>query len=448
MSHTVAAISTGLQNCAIGVIRMSGDEAIAIAERATGKAFADRVATYCTVYDANGSVLDRIVCTVFYAPHSYTGENMAELSCPGGMVVLGEVMKRLCELGAEPAARGEFTKRAFLNGKMDLSQSEAVIDVSMAKSPLSVKEAFSRVSGNLKNKINAFKETLLEIDTDIMAYVDFSAEGIDAPDGDALAQRLSSVKDGISSLAATYGAGKIIKEGYPVCLCGKPNAGKSSIMNALLGADRSIVTSQEGTTRDVISETAVIDGLAVLLSDTAGIREAENEVEQIGISRAKDIIKESGLIVCVFDSGREFDSNDEALIDLAKGENAIAVINKSDLACVLDISRIEKCFDCVLSLSAADGTGLEGLKAAIKSRALSGADMHADALITSLRQKTSLENATEALNRAIDALSMGIDPEICEPDIALALSHLGELTGECLRDDMIDRIFEKFCVGK
>ncbi len=448
MADTIVAISTGLQNSAIGVIRLSGDAAIEIAQRACGKVLTDRIATYCTVTNELGEVLDRTVCTAFYAPHSYTGENTAEFSCHGGMVVLDSVMRRLCALGARPAQRGEFTKRAFLNGKMDLSQSEAVIDVITAKSELSVKEAFSQVSGNIKRKIGVLRDSLCDLDAEIMAYVDFSAEGIDAPENDSLIPRIEEIKVEIDALAATYGTGRIIKEGYPVCLCGKPNVGKSSVMNALLGAERSIVTDIEGTTRDVVSETVQIDGLAVVLSDTAGIRETDSEVEKIGIERARNIIKESGLIVCIFDGSRTLDENDRALILLASGENALAVINKTDLACGIDCREIEDAFGTAVYISAANGDGIDALRAAIKKRALSGAELCGDTLITNIRHKSALDAASQSLSAAIERLSIGVDAEICELDIADSLSHLGEITGDSVREDMIERIFENFCVGK
>ncbi len=448
MADTIVAISTALQNSAIGVIRLSGERAIDIAQRACGKTLYDRTALFCTVTDGNGEVLDKCVCTAFFAPRSYTGENTAEFSCHGGMVVLDSVMRRLCELGARPAERGEFTKRAFLNGKMDLSQSEAVIDIITAKSALSVKEAFSQVAGNIKHKICALRDSLCDIDAEIMAYVDFSAEGIDAPDSFALIPRLEAVKKEILSLCSTYGRGRIIKEGYPVCLCGKPNVGKSSVMNALLGTERSIVTPLAGTTRDVISETVQIDGLAVLLADTAGLHETDSEVEKIGIARARDIIKESGLIICIFDASLPLDENDDALLALAKGENALAVINKTDLAVCLDTKTIEAAFANTVYISAKNSEGLDALRAKIKESALGGAQINDETLITSLRHKNALDAAADALSAAIERLEDGVDAEICELDIAAALSHLGEITGECVREDMIERIFENFCVGK
>ena len=449
MSRTIVAISTGLQPSAIGVIRMSGDDALKIAERAVCKALPDRVAVYAEVKDADGRVLDRAVCTAFYAPRSYTGENMAEISCHGGMVVLQSVVARLCELGAVPAERGEFTKRAFLGGKMDLSQSEAVIDVITAKSPLSVKEAFSQMSGSIRNRIERLRDTLCDIDSEIMAYVDFSAEGIDAPDGAVLARRIGQVRDEAAALSATYGAGQIIKEGYPVCLCGKPNVGKSSIMNALVGSDRSIVTAAEGTTRDVITETVDIGGLAVLLSDTAGIRDAENEVEKIGVERARQTIRGAGLILCIFDGSAPLDENDINLCNLVKGENAVAVINKCDLESRADKGVIESAFETVIHVSAKQGLGLDALSSAIKNAAFKGVDMSFEGVtVTSLRHKKALDAAVGFLDSAYTALSQSVDPEICEIDIAAALSALGEITGDSVRDDMIDKIFENFCVGK
>ncbi len=437
----IAAISTALSNAAIGLVRLSGDGAEKIAQSIFSSPLKDRTAVYGRITNKNGETLDTALCTFFKGPHSYTGEDMAEFSCHGGLVVLRGVLEAVLDAGAIPAERGEFTKRAFLNGKMDMSQSEAVIDIITAKSTLSAKEAFLQAGGSLRRVINELRSTLLDIDSEIMVYADFAAEGIEAPDASKLCPMIEAAMQRTEKLRASYNTGKFLKEGFPVCLCGKPNVGKSSLMNRLIGRDRSIVTEIAGTTRDVISETIELDGLPIVLSDTAGIHKSEDTVEKIGIDRAKEEIKNSALAIFLFDASMPCDENDDALLALAHECDSLIVANKSDKAHIFVP-------DGAILISAESGEGMEKLISAIKEKALGAAPMDMGETITNLRHRQALDRAYEALSRAHDAILIGIDPEVAELDINQALCQLGLITGETVSDDLIDRIYENFCVGK
>lgn len=437
----IAAISTALSNAAIGMVRLSGDGAIDIAQSVFSSRLSDRTAVYGTIKDRDGNTVDNAICTVFKAPHSYTGEDTAEFSCHGGMVVLRGVLETLLDAGAVPAQRGEFTKRAFLNGKMDMSQSEAVIDIITAKSTLSAREAFLQAGGSLRRVIEELRSALLDIDAEIMVYADFAAEGIEQPDANKLCSMIDSVSARTEKLRQSYNTGKFLKEGFPVCLCGKPNVGKSSLMNRLLGCDRSIVTELAGTTRDVISESMELEGLAVTLSDTAGIRESGDAVEKIGIERAKKEIQNSALVIFIFDASSPESEEDRELLRLSESCDCIKVANKTDLGEVFVP-------DGAVKISVKDDVGIDTLISEIKNRALCAAPADMGETITNLRHRQALDKAHGALCRAKDALQCGIDPEVAELDIKEALDQLGLITGQAVSDDLIERIFENFCVGK
>lgn len=454
-AKTIAAISTAFSNAAVGLVRLSGPDAAAIAEQAfqplSGKALAaypPRTAVTGKVRDAQGRVLDVAVATVFHAPASYTGENIAEFSCHGGTVVLSQVLARLISLGAVPAQRGEFTLRAFLNGKMDLTQCEAVLDIINAKTPLSARQAFLQSGGALRRKIEGIRNQLLDIDASIMVYVDYAGEGIDAPPAAELNQALGEVHGLLAALCKSYDTGKLIREGIDAALCGRPNVGKSSVMNLLCGKEKSIVTEHPGTTRDVVESTVTIGGLAVNLGDTAGIRQTEHTIEQLGVQRAKAWARDAGVLLCVFDISEPLSNDDREILSLAEGKPAVAIMNKCDLPAQADVDVVQNAFPRVVFFSAKTGDGLEKLKDAIFETA-SSAVIDPDGLyLTNLRQYTSLLAADEALLRAMNALSSGIPAEVAEADILESLRHLGEVTGQAVADDLIERIFENFCVGK
>jgi len=455
-TSTIAAISTAFVNAAIGVVRLSGPESISIADRVfktkrvkSLHEASPNTAIYGLITDAEGELIDSCICTIFREPHSYTGEDMVEFSCHGNTIVLTRVLERLIECGASPAGRGEFTKRAFLNGKMDLSQSEAVIDIINAKSTLGAKEAFMQSSGTLRNRINDIRNKLLDIDSAVMAYVDFAAEGIEEPNTENIIKKTDDVRCKIEKLISSYNTGIVIKEGIPAVICGKPNVGKSSLMNMLSGLEKSIVTEYAGTTRDIIRDYVQIDGILFNISDTAGIRETEDKIEKIGVERAKAAAERSEIMLCVFDGSQPLDQNDFTIIDLSKDKKAIAIINKSDLPQALDVNILNKNFSEIVSISAKTGEGADILTKKIKELALNDVvfDFN-EPLIINLRHRDALRHALEALDRVKEGLLSGLPAEVCELDIRETLSHLGEITGDTVTDDLIDRIFENFCVGK
>ncbi|MDP4152700.1 MAG: tRNA uridine-5-carboxymethylaminomethyl(34) synthesis GTPase MnmE [Bacillota bacterium] len=453
---TVAAISTALVNAAIGVVRLTGTDAIKIAGKAfhpkSGKLlteYAANSAVFGSVTDKSGERIDDAVCSIFREPYSYTGENVAEISCHGNVLLLTRVLNRLIECGAYPAERGEFTKRAFLNGKMDLSQSEAVIDIIGAKSSLGAKEAFSQASGSLRRRITKLRGQLADIDASIMAFVDFSSEGIEEPDVLSTANDLNKIIADIDELIESYNTGRIIKDGIPTAICGRPNVGKSSLLNMLSGTEKSIVTEIAGTTRDIISESVEVGGILFNISDTAGIRESNETVEKIGVERAKNAILNSELVICVFDRTAPLTDEDFDIIKLTADKKCIAVINKSDLPDALDREIIHKHFNNVIEISAKTGEGADKLSKKLVKTAVGEISFdYSEPHLTNIRHKNAVLKAREAVLRAKDALLSGIPAEIAELDVRDALSSLGLITGDTVTDDIIDRIFENFCVGK
>lgn len=454
MSDTIAALSTPLAPGGIGVIRISGDSAIEIADKVikttSGKPLCSLkgyTAAHGRAYNAE-ELLDECVALVFRAPKSYTGEDTVEISCHGGVYVTSRVLRAVLGAGAIPAQGGEFTKRAFLNGKMDLSEAEAVMSLISARGEGGMKAALTALDGALSKKIDAYCSTLVSAAANMAAWVDYPDDEIPDLDLDVLEKSLREVYDGLNALLCRFDAGKAITDGVDTAIVGKPNVGKSALMNMLSGFRRSIVTDIAGTTRDIVEETVRVGRVILNLADTAGIRESEDTIESIGVEMAKNKIENAGLILAVFDVSRGLDESDEEIIELCKGREVIAIINKTDLPRKADVEKIKSALGEVIFISALKGDGENELSEAIE-RAL-GTDKidTSSAMLTTERQRRSAENALGSIKEAIDAVSMGMTMDAINVCIDSAIEDLLELTGKKAREAVVDEVFSRFCVGK
>ncbi len=452
-SSTVAAISTPVAAGGIGVIRISGEDAIKIAAkvfRPSGKKNIEQMKGYTaahgTVTDGDKTI-DEAVLLIFRAPHSYTGEDVAEISCHGGVYVVSRVLRAVLSAGAQPAAPGEFTKRAFLNGKLDLTKAEAVMNLISAQGEQSAGAAMTALEGALSKKIIAAAQTLITDSAYLAAWVDYPDDEIEEISTDKLLADYREVLSQLEMLLNNYDAGRAITQGVDTVIAGKPNVGKSTLMNFLAGFRRSIVTDIAGTTRDVVEDTVRLGNVVLHLADTAGIRETGNEVEKIGVDFAVDRVERASLVLAVFDSSRPFDSEDKAVIDLCRGKCAVAIINKDDLDPKFDKTQLD-CFRHQVYISAKDGTGADRLAAAVeKALGTDSVDTSA-ALLANERQRLCCEKAAECLREAIDALEMNITLDAVTVSTECAITELLTLTGEKATDAVINEVFSRFCVGK
>ena len=462
MGDTIAAISTGAQISAIGIVRLSGDEAINIVSRMffplSGKNIADaedRKLIFGDIRDANGGILDRCLCTISRAPHSYTGENTAELQCHGSPVLLSAVLEELFRLGARQALPGEFSKRAFLNGCMDLTAAEAVADIIDAESVEAARNAAGQLSGAIRKKTDEIYSSLIDICAHYHAVLDYPDEDIETFELEQYDSVFRSAIRILTGLLDTFAQGKILKSGIPTSIIGLPNAGKSSLMNLLLGYDRAIVTAIPGTTRDTIEEKIKIGRNLLRLTDTAGIRETDDIVEKIGVERTKSAVRESELVIAVFDADRSLTDEDLELLQMsADVPHLLAVVTKSDLSDPSEVhaevmnavDRIR--FDVpVIDLSSVTGEGLDELKEAI-DRMFPLPAVPSGEILTNLRQADAVRHALDYLHAAEEAIVCGATPDIVLTETEGALNALGELTGRVIREDVTNRIFARFCVGK
>ena len=432
---TIAAISTAAAPGGIGVIRISGDEARAVGDRVfksvSGAKLCDMAGYTCRfghVYAPDGERLDECVATVFAAPHSFTGEDVVELSCHGGLFVLKAVLQAVFAAGAVSAAPGEFTRRAFLNGKMDLAQAGH--------------------DGALSRRIEKLRSDLTDIGAHLAAWADYPDDDIPQVDETMLKTRLAAGKTALKDLLAGFDGGRILREGVVTVIAGRPNAGKSTLMNLLAGCERSIVTDLAGTTRDVVEETVLLGEIPLRLADTAGIRDTEDRVEQIGVRMALDRVKTAQFVLAVFDASEELNDDDRALMDAIGDTPAVAVINKSDLTPKIDRAEIDKHFKEIVTVSALSGEGLPALQNAA-ARALKTAELNPnDGILYTERQRADVQKALTALEEAENALLMGMTWDAVTVSLEGAIAALNELTGERVSDAVVDQVFEKFCVGK
>jgi tRNA modification GTPase len=455
MRDTIAAVATAGGVAAIGVVRISGPRAIEIAESVfrarNGRALAEarsRAAVIGSALARDGAVIDECLCIISREPKSYTGENTAELQCHGSPAALAEVLAAALQNGARMALPGEFTKRAFLNGRMDLTQAEAVIDIIEAETAAAAKHAAAQLGGAIGRIAEAGYGELLDAAAHFHAAVDYPEEDIDELRADEYAERLRRLEASLWGLRATYERGRILKNGARVAIIGRPNVGKSSLLNALVGYDRAIVTASPGTTRDTVEDRAILGGALVRLIDTAGLRAAENEAEAEGVARSRAAAAESELVIAVFDGSEAITAEDERTLDeAAKAARAVAVINKADLPQKLELPRLDV-FSSVARVSAKTGEGVSELADAIAAALPPPPDVPAGELLTNARQADAAERAAEAVRLASLSLARGVTPDAALVDIEAALAALGELTGRRAREDVAERIFERFCVGK
>ena len=451
-NSTAAAISSPLGEGGISVIRISGDNALLIADKVfsavSGKLICDQkgyTALFGAVYD-NGGKIDDAVALIFRAPHSYTGENVVEISVHGGMFVAKKTLRAVLAAGAEAAGPGEFTKRAYLNGKLDLTQAESVMGVISAGSETELKISSAALGGKISSEIAEIKENLVGLAASIAAFADYPDEDLPELSVESFGSTLKNIENKLGAMLSSYDAGRVLREGIITAIVGKPNVGKSTLMNLLSRTERSIVTSVAGTTRDVIEETVMAGEIMLRLADTAGIHETADEVEGVGVRLAKEKIEQSELILAVFDSGEEFSPEDAELLELIKNKKAIAVINKSDLEPKFNMARLgtmPKVF-----ISAKTGVGKDNLTEKI-AEVTGAAHLSADSVVLgSERQRNCAQKAYSSIKEAAAALRLGQTVDAVGVCIDDALYALYQLTGERATNTVTDELFNRFCVGK
>lgn len=455
MSHTIAAIATGRSPSAIGILRLSGPDTFtsldAVFRARNGRPAAaqrPRSMVLGDLLDGTGRVIDNVLCVTFPAPHSYTGEDCAELHCHGSPVVLDAGLRALFAAGCRQAQGGEFTKRAFLSGQLDLLQAEAVVDLIDAETAEQAHNAVCQLSGTLSRTVDRVYEALLSITARFYAVVDYPDEDIEDLRQPELLDTLHTARQELERLLTGFSRGQLLKQGVPTVLLGKPNAGKSSLLNALLGYDRAIVTDIAGTTRDTVEEKLPVGGVLLRLTDTAGIRDGGDAVEALGVERSRAAARQATLAILVLDGSSPPTAEDEEAIALARQvPRLLVVMNKCDLPRHPDAAALACRFDTVLSVSARENLGLDELTRAIA--ALFPTSTPADgALLTNARQADAVSRALSAVTDAHDALQSGMTPDAVLTDCEAALEALGELNGKHIRDDLVDTIFSRFCVGK
>lgn len=456
---TIAAISTAVSNSGIGIIRISGKDAVAVADRVyrSGggkKRLADQpthTIHYGYIVD-QGETVDEVLVMLMRGPKSFTAEDTVEVNCHGGVYAMKRVLDVVLKNGARPAEPGEFTKRAFLNGRIDLSQAESVMDVIQAKNEYALKSSLQQLKGAVRTVIEELRNRILYQTAFIESALDdpehISLDGYP----DRLSEEVHQLQKTLSELIASSENGRILKEGIRTVILGKPNAGKSSLLNALVGEERAIVTDIAGTTRDALEETIAFQGITLNLIDTAGIRETEDVVEKIGVGRAIEKAGEADLILCVFDAARPLDENDREILKVIEGKQAILLLNKTDLAVTLQETKLQELTGGrypVVSVSAKEQTGLSKLTEQIHNLFYQGEISVQDELyITNARQKHALLDAAEGLQRVQESISLGMPEDFYSIDLLAAYEALGTITGETVGEDLVNEIFSRFCMGK
>ena len=452
MSDVIAAVSTGRQVCAIGIIRLSGDGCIAVAERVftpLNKPLheaANRKLVMGTLHDARGRVIDQCMAVCSRQPHSYTGEDTVEFHCHGSPAVLAAGLEALYHAGARPAGRGEFTKRAFLNGKMDLTQAEAVIDLIEADTADAAANAAGQVGGVLQKKLAPIYEELVNLCSHFHAVLDYPDEDIEDFGLQNYTATLRAAAKELYALLQTYGQGRILRQGVAAAIVGRPNVGKSSLLNRLAGFDRAIVTDIPGTTRDTVEESVMVGSTRLRLIDTAGIRQTADTVEAMGVERSKKALEEADLAIFLCDGSQPLTQEDRDIIELCMdAPNAIALINKSDLGKTVQPGELP--FMTILPVSIKEGTGLELLPEVLEE--MFGGGIPCDgSILTNARQYDACRRAYEAMLESLKGLKLGQTPDAVLTDVEAAMEAMGEVTGATVREDITARIFERFCVGK
>ncbi len=452
MSDVIAAISTGSQVSAIGILRLSGAGCAQVGEKVftcrNGAALSqapNRKLIFGTLHDRQGRCIDQCLAVYTRGPNSYTGEDTVEFHCHGSPAVLAAGLEALYQNGARPAQRGEFTRRAFLNGRMDLTQAEAVIDLIEAETADAAANAAGQVGGTLRRRLAPVYDNLTDLCSHFHAVLDYPDEDIDAFRLSAYASTLEEDARILERLLCTCTQGQILKNGISAAIVGRPNVGKSSLLNALVGYDRAIVTDIAGTTRDTVGESVLLGSVRLRLLDTAGIRQTQDPVEQMGVTRAYDALHQADLVLLVLDGSRPLEREDRELMTACSEANVIVLLNKMDLGQAVEPSELS--FSRVFSISARDGIGLEQLSQAVAAQ-FGGEHPYDGSILTNLRQKDAIERALNALRAAQEGLRLGVTPDAVLLDVESAMEQIGEVTGNTVRKDITDRIFQRFCVGK
>ena len=457
ITDTIAAISTSTGNSGIGIIRVSGDEAIEIVDKIfksnkEGKRLINvksHTVNYGNIVDGD-KVLDQVLVLVMKNPHSYTGENTVEIDCHGGMLILKKVLDLVIKNGAKSAAPGEFTKRAFLNGRLDLSQAEAVMDLINSQNDFALNSSIEQLKGGVSEKIK-------EIRSDVIYHIAFIESALDDPehislDGydNEISKMINKNISKIKKMIDTFDNGRIMKEGIKTVILGKPNAGKSSLLNRMLGEERAIVTDIEGTTRDTLEENINLNGLSLKIIDTAGIRNTDDKVEQIGVNKAKEIAEGADLIIYVVDGSKDIDENDKEILEIIKNKKVIVLLNKTDIDRVVDIEQLNEIpKEDIIEFSAKAGLGMDELEEKIKDMFYSGEITFNDQVyITNARHKEALENSYNSLLKVKESVDAGMPEDFYSIDLMDAYEQLGLIIGESVEDDLVNEIFSKFCMGK
>ena len=459
---TIAAIATGHSPTAIGIVRVSGEGCFALCDKvfraANGRPFSEQPShkmAFGEMLDARGRVIDQGLAVRYPGPHSYTGEDSAEFHCHGSPVVLRELLDALFAAGARQAKAGEFTQRAFLNGRLDLTQAEAVIDLIDAETAAAARNAAAQLDGGLRRVLEPIQDALLDITSRFYAVVDYPDEDIEDVRPEQVAEALSSAEGQLTSLLATCQRGKVLKSGVRTAIVGRPNAGKSSLLNALAGYERAIVTDIPGTTRDTVEESVLCGGVLLRLIDTAGIRDTEDIVEQKGVERSRQAITSADLVLAVVDGSQPFTDEDGEILELAaQQKNWVLVFSKKDLTegaagFGIGVNGHSAAPPAAsVSLSSVTGEGLDRLESAVAALFPAGDPKEAGSLLTDQRQEEAVRRARDAVRRAREALESGLTPDAVLTDAEEALDALGELTGRTAREEIVSRIFSRFCVGK
>ena len=456
-TDTIAAIATAMSNSGIGIVRISGDEALDVADRIFRPKKGSRKVSdmethtihYGYVTDGD-EVIDEVMLLIMKAPRSYTCEDTIEIDCHGGVLVMKKILETVLKYGARPAEPGEFTKRAFLNGRIDLSQAESVIDVINAQNELALKSSVSQLQGAVLEKIKAIRAVVLHEIAFIESALDdpehVSLEGYP----EQLHEIMSDAHSKVKKLLDSSDNGKMLKEGINTAIVGKPNAGKSSLLNILVGEERAIVTEIAGTTRDILQEQIQIGGIGLNVIDTAGIRDTEDNVEKIGVNKSREYIEKADLIIYVVDSSTELDENDQEIIEAIQNKKAIVLLNKSDLDAKTDASILQtQLSKPILSISAKNNTGIHELETLIEEMFFSGKlSFNDEVYITNIRQKNALAEAQNSLKMVLQSIADGMPEDFFTIDMMNAYEALGTIIGESVGEDLVNEIFSKFCMGK
>lgn len=455
---TISAVITALGEGAVGIVRISGADALATAEKIfksrSGKKLSEyqhHTLVYGHVTDSDGTMVDEVLCVYMQAPHSYTAEDVVEIQSHGGIQSLKKILALTYQNGARPAEAGEFTKRAFLNGRIDLTQAEAVMDIIRSRSEASLKLAVRQQNGQLAQELRKLRSKMLDVVINLEAVIDYPEEDIEDVTFDTVAGSIANTAAGIENLLAHAHTGKILREGLRTAIVGRPNVGKSSLLNALLKEERAIVSEYAGTTRDVIEEQLLLDGVPLVLADTAGIRKTEDYVEQIGVEKSRRLLQDAELVICVVDGSEGLTAEDEEILQAASEKPCVIIVNKSDLKIDTTLQQLQDRFgiDKVMPLSARTNEGIDRFAAWLKNYVYGSEGTLSDGVyVQNARHEELLRQALQSLQDAQRAAQERLPYDCIVIDVRNAIDLLGEITGDTVQDEIINEIFARFCIGK